>query len=208
MKVFHRELLAMRPVRPRLSAFEYSCANFILLGKIINNATGEDLDSFARRRIWEPLGMKRTQWNPPGDGPDEVEHWFPNRPPGQHNDPVCFNCPFPIGNGSCFSTVQDLMLFLNDLLERKTFPKEYYDLLFSPGFDKGGQRRSFGWDMSAWSRPDGLSDKTILHSGWTGQTVCVDPENRFVAVVLTSRTGDHEKARQGRARIISAMFGK
>ena len=80
MKVFHRELLAMRPVRPRLSAFEYSCANFILLGKIINNATGEDLDSFARRRIWEPLGMKRTQWNPPGDGPDEVEHWFPNAP--------------------------------------------------------------------------------------------------------------------------------
>ncbi|MFR6034077.1 MAG: serine hydrolase [Bacilli bacterium] len=79
---------------------------------------------------------------------------------------------------------------------------------YSPGFDKGGQRRSFGWDMSAWSRPDGLSDKTILHSGWTGQTVCVDPENRFVAVVLSSRTGDHEKARQGRARIISAMFGK
>ncbi|MFR6034079.1 MAG: hypothetical protein ACLUKN_13450 [Bacilli bacterium] len=26
--------LAMRPVRPRLSAFEYSCANFILLGKL------------------------------------------------------------------------------------------------------------------------------------------------------------------------------
>ena len=100
------------------------------------------------------------------------------------------------------------MLFASDLLSKKTFPKKYYDLLFTPAFDKNGDRRSFGWDMSPRTRPEGLSDKTILHSGWTGQTICVDPENNFAAVVLTSRTGNHGEAMKGRAKIISILFGK
>lgn len=208
MEVFYRELYNLRPVRPRLSAFEYSCANFVLLGKIVNSVANSDLDSFAKKRIWKPLGMGRTLWNPPGDGPDEVEHWFPNRPAGQRNDPVAFNFPFPVGNAGCFSTANDLMLFASDLLSKKTFPKKYYDLLLTPAFDKNGDRRSFGWDMSPRTRPEGLSDKTILHSGWTGQTICVDPENNFAAVVLTSRTGNHGEAMKGRAKIISILFGK
>ncbi len=207
MAVFHRELYSKRPVRQRLEAFEYACANFILLGKIINKLSGKDLDTFTREKIWGKLGMNRTTWNVPGPGPDEVEHWFPNRPAGMHNDNVCFNCPFPIGSGSCFSTVSDMMLFLNDLLKRKIFPEQYYDLLFTPGFEKDGTRRSFGWDMSQEDRPAGFSGKTILHTGWSGQTICVDPENGFAAAVLTSRTGDHAAARAGRSKIISIMCG-
>ncbi len=206
MKSFEQELYRKRPVRPRLAAFEYACCNFILLGKIVNHLTGLDLDTFARKHIWEPLGMTRTQWNAPGDGPDEVEHWFPNRPAGQHNDTDCFNCPYPLGSGSCFSTAHDMMLFLQDMLERRTFPAEYYDLLMTPGFEQGSDRRSFGWDMSAENRPGGLTNRAIHHTGWSGQTVCVDPDIGFAAVCLTSRTGDHAEARNGRNRIITAML--
>lgn len=46
----------------------------------------------------------------------------------------------------------------------------------------------------------------IFHSGWTGQTICVDPENDFAAIVLTSRTGDWQEGYDGRNRIIEAMF--
>lgn len=56
-------------------------------------------------------------------------------------------------------------------------------------------------------RPRGLSAGTIFHSGWTGQTLCIDPATKFAAVVLTSRTGDHEEARAGRKRIIEALYG-
>lgn len=206
-EVFHRELFRKRPVRPRLEAFEYACSNFILLGKIVERISGVRLDVMADRRIWAPLGMTRTQWDAPGDGPDEVEHHSPDRPAGQHNDGVCFHCGFPIGSGSCFSTANDMMLFVQDILDRKQFPAEYYDLISSCGFDKNGDRRSFGWDMRAFQRPRGLSDRTIYHTGYTGQTVCVDPENGFAAVVLTSRTGDHEEAIRGRMRIIEALYG-
>ena len=207
-EVFWRKLFNKRPVRPRLQAFEYSCSNLILLGRIAEKISGMDLDTLARKLIWEPLGMKRTQWNAPGPGPDEVEHWFPNRPAGEHNDTVCFNCGFPIGSGSCFSTAADMLLFLEDILERKHFPQSYYDLILTCGYDKNGGRRSFGWDMRAKNRPRNLSEKTIYHTGWTGQTICADPENHFAAVVLSSRTGGHDEAIQGRARIIEKLFSE
>jgi len=207
-EVFWRELFNKRPVRPRRQAFEYACSNLILLGKIAEKISGTDLESLARKLIWEPLGMKRTQWNAPGFGPDEVEHWEPNRLAGEHNDPVCFNCGFPIGSGSCFSTAGDMLLFLEDILERKHFPQSYYDLILTCGYDKNGDRRSFGWDMRAKNRPRNLSEKTVYHTGHTGQTILVDPENHFGAVVLTSRTGGHDEAIQGRARIIEKLFSE
>lgn len=204
--VFRRELFRKRPVRPRQVAFEYSCTNFILLGMIMERITGNDLDTLARKLIWEPLGMKRTRWTAPGDGPDEVEHWFPNHPAGQHNDPVCFKCPFPLGSGSCFSTAGDMLMFAEDILNRRQFPQRYYELLLTCCFEKDGVRRSFGWEMTEKKRPEGLSPHTVFHTGWTGQTICIDPENDFAAIVLTSRTGNHEEARAGRARIIENLY--
>ena len=205
-EVFHRELFAKRPVRPRLQAFEYACSNFILLGKIAEKVSGMDLETLARKSIWEVLGMAHTQWSAPGPGPDEVEFHFPDRPAGEHNDPVCFKCPFPIGSGSCFSTAGDMMLFLKDILERKSFPPIYYDLFLTCGFDKNGDRRSFGWDMRERNRPANFSESTIYHTGFTGQTIFVDPENDFAAVVLSSRTGGHDEAIQGRARIAEKLL--
>jgi len=206
-EVFDRELFNKRPVRPRLEAFEYACSNFIMLGKIVNRLSGLDLDAFARRHVWGPLGMTATTWNAPGDGPHEVEHWFPNRPAGQHNDDDCFKAPFPLGSGSCFSTIHDMLRFVRDLLERKHFPQAYYDLIFTCGYERHGARRSFGWDMSDAKRARGLSRQTIFHSGFTGQTICADPANDFGAVVLTSRTGDWQEAYDGRNAIITALQG-
>ena len=203
--VFRRELFSKLPVRPRLAAFEYACSNYILLGMIAERISGTRLETLATERIWKPLGMKHTRWSAPGAGPDEVEHWFPNRPAGEHNDTTCHYSPAPLGNGSCFSTADDMMRFALDLLEQKRFPSVYYELATSCGFDKNGDRRSFGWDMRAIHRPRTLSERTIYHTGWTGQTICVDPGTGFAGVVLTSRTGDHEEAIAGRVRILEAL---
>lgn len=206
--VFERELFNKHPVRPRLQKFEYACSNFILLGRIAEKISGMDLNTLAGNLIWGPLGMTHTQWNAPGPGPNEVEHWFPNRPAGEHNDSVCFKCGFPIGSGSCFSTAGDMMLFLEDILERKHFPGIYYDLFLNCGFGKEGNRRSFGWDMRARNRPRNLSEQTIYHTGFTGQTILADPENHYAALVLSSRTGGHDEAIRGRARIIEKLFSE
>ena len=207
MKKFHEELLRKMPVRPRLEKYEYACYNFILLGLILEKITGKDLDTLAKELIWHPLNMTHTQWNPPGDGPDEVEHWFPNRPAGQHNDDACFFSPAPLGSGSCFSTIGDTMLFLQDIIDRKQFPAEYYQLITTCVYDRH-ERRSFGWDMTPEDCPACFSDQTIIHSGWTGQTVCVDIKNKRAAAVFTSRTGDWQEAYDGRLRIIEKIYEK
>ncbi|HVG22101.1 MAG TPA: serine hydrolase, partial [Blastocatellia bacterium] len=46
-------------------ALVYSDLNYILLGCVLERLTGERLDRIARSEIFEPLGLKRTMFNPP-----------------------------------------------------------------------------------------------------------------------------------------------
>lgn len=203
---FEEKLFQLMPAWERRTHFEYSCGNFIFLGKIAERLTGKDLDTLAREMIWAPLGMDRTTWNPPGDGPDEVQHHFPTRAPGEHNDSDCYEYGKPLGNGSCFSTIADMLAFAKAVLGKEFFPKTVSDLFFTCDFVCGDTRRSFGWDMTNALRPAALSEQTIHHSGFTGQTVFVDPANDFCAVVLTSRTGDWGLGRAGRIKIAEALL--
>jgi CubicO group peptidase (beta-lactamase class C family) len=43
----------------------YSDLNYILLGFVLERVTGERLDWLAEREIFEPLGLRRTMFNPP-----------------------------------------------------------------------------------------------------------------------------------------------
>ena len=45
--------------------FVYSDINFFVLGEIVRRVTGQTLDRFARDRIFQPLGMTDTGFNPP-----------------------------------------------------------------------------------------------------------------------------------------------
>ena len=206
-EAFLKGIYDKRPVWPRQTHYEYACSNFIMLGFIAEHVTGKPLEAIARERIWQPLAMTHTCWSEPGSGPHEVEHWFPNRPAGVHNDEECRKAGQPIGSGSCFSTAGDLLLFVQDIITQDCFPQSYYDLITTCRFDRESVRRAFCWDMTAGRRPRNLSEQAIFHTGWTGQTLLADPGTGFAAVVLTSRTGDWTEACEGRARIIEKLYG-
>ena len=209
---FLEKLWQKRPVWPRRERFEYACSNFIYLGKIIEKLTGLDLDAAARKMLWGPLGMTHTTWNPIPDDGHVMEYADPpDRRIGDHNDASCFYFPAPLGNGSVFTTVGDMRLFLSDMLHRRHFPAAYYDLLFKPEYEQGGVRRTFGWDMKGPNSPTymtdetGFSDQAICHSGWTGPAVAVDPVRGRAAVVLGNRIGDMLASRLGRISILSHL---
>ena len=44
---------------------EYSCLGFILLGRIVELVSGQDIAEFARGHIFEPLGLRQTFFRPP-----------------------------------------------------------------------------------------------------------------------------------------------
>ena len=217
------EFFRKRPVRPRGEKFDYACSNFVYLGLIVERLTGLDLDAAAKKMLWGPLGMKRTTWKPVVGDPDVAEYPVSTygcvkgmparRRIGEYNDVCAYLAPRPMGNGANFSTVGDMQLFAADMLERRHFPSAYYDLMFTPSFDRGGHRRSFGWDMMAekstfavWART-GFSPSAICHTGWTGGAIAVDPANDFAGVVLGNRIASKEKTMGPRMKLLDAMCG-
>ena len=215
------ELFRKRPVRSRGERFEYACSNFVYLGLVVERLTGLDLDSAATKMLWEPLGMKCTTWKPVVGNPDVAE--YPSstysctkgmpakRRIGDYNDICAYLAPRPMGNGANFSTVGDMLLFVADMLDRSHFQSAYYDLMFTPSFDRGGHRRSFGWDMAAekstfsmWTRT-GFSMSAICHTGWTGGAIAVDPANDFAGVVLGNRMETKAKTMGPRMHLLDTM---
>jgi len=62
--------LYVEPLRSAPGArFVYSDINYITLGEVVRRASGETLDVFARRNIFEPLGMKDTGFRSSRPGP-------------------------------------------------------------------------------------------------------------------------------------------
>ena len=53
------------PTSPVNERFVYSDINYFLLADIVRRVSGKPLDEFARDRIFKPLGMRDTSFNPP-----------------------------------------------------------------------------------------------------------------------------------------------
>lgn len=201
---FWRYLWGKQPVRPRLQRFEYVCYDFILLGEIVRRASGLPIHEFCRNRVFQPLGMNHSEWGPTPTRPESVQV-IATRRVGEISDFQAQAAPFPIGNAGLFSTAGDLALFCQQMLRRRPFPSDCYDLLFRCAYEEGGARRSFGWDLCDLRRPAGFSRETIFHSGWSGQTYWIDPTNDFFAICLTNRFGGWEEAMRSRGRIGALM---
>src|SRR5580692_627567 len=60
----HRALID-KPAGPPGVRFVYSDINFELMGEIVHRLSGKPLDQYAREKIFEPLGMRETMFNPP-----------------------------------------------------------------------------------------------------------------------------------------------
>lgn len=207
---FEDRLLAQKPERAP-GHCKYSCFNFQLLALIAERVGGRPIDVLAREKLFGPLGMDHSRWWPvvddghvmhPGVMPPEN---FVVRTVGCVSDPPAYHAGRPTGNAGLFTTLGDLRLFTADLLRRHRFPSAYYELLFTCTHESGEYRRSFGFNMSEGGRVPGLSPRTIHHAGYTGQYLCVDPENDFAGVVLTVRSAG-EGTFRGRLRILACLL--
>ena len=178
----------------------YSCRNFILLGWIMEACSGETLDFICERQFFKPLGMTDAHFGPLHTGDQRI---VPTSvPAGIISDEQARNLPKPVGNAGLFSTVGDLAIFSRIMLNAchrshnnffgKTSLKWLTNCLSPPGFP----RRSFGWDMRSREevphRPSSFSEASFGHSGWTGGSLWIDPEQDRYAIVLTNRTAQPE----------------
>ena len=181
--------------------FRYSDINFILLGEIVQLASGQLLDEFTSKHIYQRLGMRDTGFLPPFeqrsrvaptervDG--EILHGIVHDPTARRMDGVA-------GHAGLFTTAADLSRFAQMMLNggklngRRIFKSETVQLMTSVHTPKGMKaKRGLGWDIdSPYSSPRGNHFKIggYGHTGWTGGSLWVDPATRTIVILMTSRT--------------------
>ena len=180
--------------------FGYSCQNFIILGYIVELISGKSLQEFARENIFEPLGMKHTDYNPTGE---TLERAAPTDVTGIVNDYRARLMGGVLGNAGVFSDAEDLAILCAMLLndgelngKRILSPLTVKVMCSIPeGFETFG--RTLGWNISSSSpshKGDLFSSSMYGHTGSTGTSLAVDTETQTAIILLTNRvhlkTGD------------------
>lgn len=194
----------------------YSDLNYLLLGEIVRRVTGEKIDSFAKREIFDRLGMVDTSHNPgkalrgriapTAKLDEEFLH-------GIVHDPTCRRMGGVSGNAGMFTTAQDLARFARMMLDggefgegERLFEEKSIELMTKNQIKRGvaGGKRGLGWDIDTWlsESPRGrlfAKGKSYGHTGYTGCFVWIDPTRDMFVVFMSSRLhpdgGDVRKLR-------------
>ena len=135
--------------------FTYSNSAYILLGQIVERASGQDYEAFLREAIFQPLEMKDS-------GYDHNRTILPRRaagyvktPSGLENAPY-IDMSWPYSAGALYSTVEDLARWDKALVEGKMVAAESHKAMFTPGKSDYG----YGWFIR-----DRDGHKEIGHGG-------------------------------------------
>lgn len=197
----------------------YSDINFILLGEIIHRVSGQPLDVYAKKHVFEPLAMQDT-----GFKPAEVLHGriaATERDSagvmlrGVVHDPTARRMGGVAGHAGVFSTATDLAKFARCLLNggqldghRLLKPDTVRRMIqvHSPSNIEG--KRALGWDVDTrFSRPRGgfPVGTSFGHTGFTGACLWLDPASHTFFVFLSNRL--HETDPKTDSRLLYEVLG-
>jgi serine-type D-Ala-D-Ala carboxypeptidase len=175
--------------------YQYSCLNFILLGLLVEDVTQQPLAAFCEDRIFGPLEMGDTRFGPV---PASEEVVAMGGTVGQISDAQARLAGKPVGNAGLFSTAPDLARFCQMMLgegklgDSRVLSKSIVQKITRDS-SAAQVGRGFGWDLRPEGRPRGLSGTTYYHTGWTGQSMWIDPGLELYVIVLTNRNHPEEK---------------
>jgi uncharacterized protein YbbC (DUF1343 family)/CubicO group peptidase (beta-lactamase class C family) len=216
--------------------FVYSDINFFLLGHIVSRITGEPLDAYTKRVVFDPLGMKETGFNPPQSllpriaptercaGPDPgTPCKRPDAPPlrGVVHDPTARRMGGVAGHAGLFSTARDLQRFARMLVNGgqldgvRVLSAASVRAMTSPQTPPGMRAvRGFGWDIDTQfssNRGDLFPIGSFGHTGFTGTSIWVDPASGGWVIFLSNRvhpdaTGDVTPLRSRVATVAAAAI--
>ena len=188
-----------------------SVAAFETLGRIVEIASGRSLDEFLRQRIFQPLGMKDTGFQPPASQMarmatvyrseddrlarvEDAEYW---------DDSI----PYFSGSGGLISDAEDYAQFGQMLLnkgelngKRLLSPKTVESMSSVvvpdtvPGLPRG---LSFGLGVKVVTDPTAAESRVGKGSfgwfGYYGTYFWVDPKEQLVAVLMIQTEGENQQ---------------
>jgi CubicO group peptidase (beta-lactamase class C family) len=195
----------------------YSDWDFILAGLIIERVTGTALDQFLATRVWQPLQMHDTGFNPLAEGPLPADSactagFRPDHPllariavtemdtayrhikvHGIVHDENACALGGVAGHAGLFSSARDVAVFCQMMLNGGQYNGVR---LIQPttiarwtARQSNKSSRALGWDTPSDRSSAGryFSPRSFGHTGFTGTSIWVDPERGVFVVLLTNR---------------------
>ena len=193
----------------------YSDVDYMLLGLIVEEITGQGLDYYVNQTFYEPLGLDYTTFKPleagfskddvaatelngnTRDGFIEFDNIRTDTIQGEvHDEKAYYTMDGVSGHAGLFSNATDLATLTQVMLngggygEQVFFSSEVIDEFTKPKASDSsyglGWRRN-GDNEYAWAFSPIVSNSTVGHTGWTGTLTVIDMENNFSLVLLTNK---------------------
>lgn len=217
-----RMALTDPPQGPPTTKFVYSDINFNLVAEIVHRVSGEMLNEYCRKNIFEPLGMKQTTFLPSADLRPRIAP-TEQQPDGEIlrgvvHDPTARFMGGVAGDAGLFSTADDLGRFAQMMLNHgeldgaRVFSPLVVDYFTSPQSPVNlPDIRGLGWDIdSRFSGNRGElfpKGRSYGHTGFTGTSIWIDPVSQTYVILLANSV--HPKQRPAitsiRGRVATAV---
>lgn len=193
----------------------YSDIDYMILGYLIENVTGERLDEYVENNIYKPLGLNNTRFNPLQKGLGKVKFAatetigntrggtidFPgirrHTLQGEVHDEITYYSMGGVsGHAGLFSNTEEMAILSQMILNGggygniKVFDKGVLDQFTKPS--DNDITFGLGWNRAGnmdkiWQFGPYASDIAIGHTGWTGTLSLIDPKHDLVVILLTNK---------------------
>jgi CubicO group peptidase (beta-lactamase class C family) len=198
--------------------FCYSCLGYIILAKVVEKVSGQNINDFSKENIFSPLGMKHTSYNPPKFREQEIAatEVIDGRPlRGIVHDPLARLMAGLSGNAGLFSNAYDLSIYCRMLLNSgalngtKILSPEAVTLLTTART----HGRTCGFDINskyAWVKGSYAPEEAFCHTGYTGTSIVCEPASKTFIIILTNRVhpNDDGTTKPVRIKISDIVFNR
>jgi CubicO group peptidase (beta-lactamase class C family) len=205
------ELIALFKDKPMDFApgdnWAYNNSAYVLLGAIIEKASGQSYKDFIEKRIFEPLGMKHSFY-------DSTERIISRRVSGYSKGKDGFvNCAYlsmsqPYAAGSLVSSVDDLALWDAALYTDKLLKQESLKRAWTPAKLNDGRATHYGY---GWAMNDYEGHRMISHGGGINGFITHVrrlPDDHLFVSVLTNRDTGNPNPEKLTLKIAALVIGK
>ena len=190
--------------------YVYSDLGPAILGYLVEAVAQQPLDVYLHNRVFGPLRMHNTFFRPA----DSLHHraaptaeyssrGSPLR--GVVHDMNAYAMGGVAGHSGLFSTAGDLAVFAQMMLNGGRYQdvQVFSDSTVSRFTRRTAGRRALGWDTADGEFGSGryLSPRAFGHTGFTGTSIWIDPDNDMFMILLTNRV--HAARAKRPAKVIS-----
>lgn len=175
-------------------SYVYSDLGFMLLGAVIERVSGQRQDVFVQEHLYNPLGLATLQYGPLIDVPVAATEdcgWRNMLLEGVVHDENAYGMEGVAGHAGLFGTAAAIARFAQMYLQQDTGlgDPDLLNLAICEQVTTSDTRRGLGWQLKSPSSCAGeyASDQSFGHTGFTGTSLWIDPEQGWFAVLLSNR---------------------